>query len=296
MILGVLLLAAAAWVVVTRVRAPRNGAVTQSSSAVLLRALADSSSARDRDWIAAMVAEHDAIADPAGRRRFARGCLAALATTPRGGDTTAWLIRVIVGGAVAAAVALAGFGLWRYPGLRVGVAWLVYLAIFAVALTACALAGYLVARIGSPAGRVSAVGMALPALLLSWYAAAHNSATAVGAALAVVLLPGAAGAVARRIDRTRVAAVAAAALCAVTTGLLSFIGYVATTYATHGGAISPSTWAEYLASGAPDYPTWAVSDNLGGACFLLVFIPLVGLAAGILTAALPPAQPIRTTA
>ena len=296
MSLGVLLLAVAAWVVVARTRARGDGAVTQSLSSMVLRALAGGSSVRDRDWIAAMVAEHDAITDPAGRRRFARGCLAALATTPRAADTTTWLVRLGLASAVAGAVALAGFGLWRYPGVRVGVAWLAYLWIFAVALTACALAGYVVARVGSPAARVTAVGMALPALPLSWYAAAHNSATAVGAALAVVLLPGVAAGLARRIDRTRAAAVAAAALCAVTTGLLSFIGYVATTYATHGGPSSPSTWAEYLASGAPDYPTWAVSDNLGGACFLLIFIPLVGLAAGIVATAVRPGRPTRATA
>ncbi|HYZ29422.1 MAG TPA: hypothetical protein VE570_10230, partial [Thermoleophilaceae bacterium] len=47
-----------------------------------------------------------------------------------------------------------------------------------------------------------------------------------------------------------------------------------------GGSPTSALLAEYHRSGARDYATWEVGDNLGGAVFLLGFVLVAGTAAG----------------
>jgi hypothetical protein len=86
-----------------------------------------------------------------------------------------------------------------------------------------------------------------------------------------------------RHDRRRDRAAAAALCGAVVVGLLFFVGAVATTYlgpAPHNAAML----AEFAKSGAPDYRTWVVADNLGGATVMLVVLGVAGLASGAIAA------------
>src|SRR5262249_52942074 len=162
----------------------------------------------------AMLAEHDALDDPAERRRFARGCLRAAVVGPGGGDGTTTVVLAAFGAAIALAAGLAAFGLVHYPGLREGWSWLVYLGLVTVGL-------------GSPAARRRGVVAALPALVTSWAAAHGDGVVAYGLALAAVLLPANAALYASRLDRRPESGIVAATCCAVLAGILSFAGYTA---------------------------------------------------------------------
>src|SRR5262249_4485281 len=115
-----------------RPRGPGTGgaAVGVSVAVPALRALARYGAPAQQEGVAAMLAEHDALDDPAARRRFARGCLRAAVVGPGGGDGATTLVLAGVGGAIALAAGLAAFGLVHYPGLRDGWSWLVYLGLF----------------------------------------------------------------------------------------------------------------------------------------------------------------------
>src|SRR5262249_36367693 len=85
-----------------------------------------------RSWMHALPAQHDAIDDPAERRRFARGCVRAALVAPGGGDGATLLMRGAVAAAIASAAGLAAYGLVHYPGQRDDLSWLVYLGLFTV--------------------------------------------------------------------------------------------------------------------------------------------------------------------
>jgi hypothetical protein len=116
-----------------------------------------------------------------------------------------------------------------------------------------------------------------------WWLAASNSALSLGGEAALALCP-AAGAliVARRWGRDE--AVVAAAVASVTAGLLVFIGYVATTYATSVTPATPALLREFASSGAHNYRGWAIGDDLAGAVVLLLYAPVIAMAFGYLPA------------
>jgi len=72
---------------------------------------------------------------------------------------------------------------------------------------------------------------------------------------------------------------------ALTAGLLTFASYVATTHATLGPPTA-TLLQEFARSGAHDYRSWVIGDDLGGAVFLLLFVPLLATALGMLAARL----------
>jgi hypothetical protein len=103
-------------------------------------------------------------------------------------------------------------------------------------------------------------------------------------ALSTILLPALAALLAtRRAPRGANGAIAAGC-CTLAVGLATFIGYVFVTYATDGGTATSQLLEEFRRSGARDYRTWAVGDNLGGAVFLLGFVFVVGIAVSVITA------------
>jgi hypothetical protein len=250
---------------------------------VVLEALREVSGPARRAWIDAMLAESHTIEDPRERRRFTRGCARAVLAAPAAPDSTPLLPRVAVGASVAAAAGLAVFGLVHYPGLRQGSASMVYVAVFVVGLVLYALAGAQTANWGTASSQRAGVVAAVPAVASAWIAASSNSAASFAVAMVCVLLPGLAAVwVVRRHGAG--AGVAAVAVGALTTGLLFFIGYVTTTYATGSGTPTGVVLQEFTHSGLHDFRTWSIGDNLGGACFMLLFVPLVGAAVGLLAA------------
>jgi hypothetical protein len=258
------------------------------ASEATLRALASFADGDRRAWIAAMGAELDAIADPGIRRRFARGCLRAVVLAPAPAEPSAAATRTVLAAGMAGSVGLAVFGLVHYPELREGRATLVYLSAFAAALAVYGLAGQQVAKLGTARARRWALALAAPALVLSAVAEAGPGVASAGVGLGVVVLPGIAAHRAARADGRRSSGLVAGATCSLLAGILTFVGFAAATYATAGGPPTDAMLAEFHRSAATDYATWAIGDNLGGAVFLLGFVPLAGAACAVLGAQLAP--------
>jgi hypothetical protein len=260
------------------VRRRRGGSVHPRSDS-LARAVLGASvhlvPASESEWVAAMLAEHDQIDDVGERRRFARGCVLAMARRSVRGDRTADGFRVVALTAIAACAALAVFGLIHYPGLRDGPAWIVYLTLFTLGLSLYAVLACSTAGLGSRAARVQ--GLAMGALIGAggWFAASHSSSSGVAVTQVVLVLPALVAWLTARRNGSA-AGLVAGVWTALTGALMMFVGFVATTYVTGAAAPTTGTLREFAASGAPNYTTWAIGDALGGACFLLLLLPAVG--------------------
>lgn len=286
MIAGVVILVVAAVVALVKLRS-RTGAGSGDGMAVaLLAVIARHGRADTRGWAAAMLAECRAIDEPDRRRRFARGGLVGLLRSPAGRQPGVIAVQATAVVGIAAAMTLALYGLIHYPGLRDGSVWLVYLALFIFGLLGYAAVAYLLARLGNSAACLVGVVAALPALAGGWFAATSNSPASVAVASAIALLPALAACYQlRRETGTSAGAMVAATCCAIVAGLLAFVGLIATSYAQPAEP-TPAMLHEFAASAAPDYRTWVIGDALGGACFLLVYIPLIGTTLGVIISAL----------
>ena len=270
----------AALVVAVRWAAPHRRA--GGIGVAVLEALRQVSGPARGAWIDAMVAESGTIDDPRERRRFARGCARAALAAPAGPGTTPLLPRAAVGSSVAAATGLAAFGLVHYPGLRQGSAWIAYVSVFIVGLVLYVLAGAQTAKWGTTSSNRAGVLAATPAVACAWHVASSNSPASFAVEMVCVLLPGLAAVWSVRRHGTAGAGIAAAAVGALTTGLLFFIGYATTTYARGSGTPTGVVLREFTSSGMHSFRAWSIGDNLGGACFMLLFVPLLGTAVGLL--------------
>jgi hypothetical protein len=198
---------------------------------------------------------------------------------------------------VAGAIGLAIYGLVHFPGLRAGWSWVVYLGLFLGIVAGYALTGAHLGRLASPATRWAGVLAGTPAAVCGWWIGRSNGGLIGFAAVFVIAVPSVIVAVAvvrrqRRADQASVAVICAA----LTAGLLTFVSYVATTYATLGPPTA-SLLQEFAHSGAHDYRSWVVGDDLGGAVFLLLFVPALAIGLGLLAARLAaPSRPASAAA
>jgi hypothetical protein len=252
----------------------------------VLQRLLDLSPPARQQWISAMVAEFDVLDDQRSKRRFARGCLRAVLFTAGPSDRTATVTSGLIDLLAACAVSLAFFGLVHYPGLRDGWAWMVYLALFLAIVAAYTFAGVHVGRMGSPTARWAGTLAGTPAALCGWWIAQSNGGAIGFAAMLVIALPCAiAAAVVAKRQRRMDLAVVVAMCAALSAGLFAFVSYVATTYATLAPP-SDALLQEFARSGAHDYRSWVVGDDLGGAVFLLLFVPVLTTVLGLVAARL----------
>lgn len=118
-------------------------------------------------------------------------------------------------------------------------------------------------------------------LLCAWFVAYSSEFDSYGLNLVIVLLRVVAAIWAGRRDHSAASGAVAAVDTALLAGLLFFVDFVFTTYATGSGTPSGVIFQEFIRSVARDFRTWSVGDNLGGACFMLCFIPVIGLALAI---------------
>ena len=176
------------------------------------------------------------------------------------------------------------YALLHYPGMRTGWVWAVYLAGFIVLVALYAIAGSLLGRLGSPSARWIGLLGGAPAVLCGWWAADSNSVLS-AATVIFVALPGSIAAIYIARGRRRADDAMVATGCAsLTGGLLMFIAYVSTTYITNGGPTTPVLLQEFARSGASNYQSWAITDNLAGAVLLLLLVPLLTAALGSVAA------------
>jgi hypothetical protein len=247
------------------------------------------------DWGTAMRAELAAVGGTTERWRFSLGCSRAAVTIRvrqslvapgRGGS-------VARGGmllAIAGCLALAGYGLFRYPDLRGGVTVWISVALFIVLLAAYTLGCLTLCRgvdAGAARARAHAVvgGLVVGGAWLLLLAPGEVIKQLVFVPLVVALLaPCAVALSAARALGNAGLATAAALWSGMIGGLLVFIVWVTTTYASDGRPYDAQLVRDFHASGAHDLATYAVTDQLGAALGLLMVIPVVALAFGSLVA------------
>jgi hypothetical protein len=242
-------------------------------------------------WGEAMVGELAQLERPVDRRRFALGCLRAVVLSPPSrGEPGRSVVGVVVVG-TAASVALAGYALVRYPGLRAGGGVWVALATFLAILLCYAVATLaVVGNLGGaarPVARRALVGGSVVALLWVLIGVAATSSAYPGW-VPVLLIPlacltvGASGA-----RRGRAAAgCQTALLAAVVAGLGLFVVAVGAALLTAGHPHDAGLVRDFPASGAPDLATYSVDDSLGTAMVLLLLVPLLTMTIGSLGATL----------
>jgi hypothetical protein len=244
-----------------------------------------------------MCAELATVCGRGRRWRFSLGCAQAaglirarvtLASRERGGAG----LRAAVGAGLVAAVALAGYGLVRYPGLRsggdAGIAALAFAALVlfygAVTLAFSRGTGWRAAGArrygvvgGVAVGASWLVVLSPTGLLKKW----------VLVPLVIALLgPGCVGALAARAAGRVTAGLHAALWSGIVAGLLVFVIWLTATYARDGRPYDAQLLRDFHRSGAPDLATFAVRDDLASALMMLILIPLTAFAFGSLGARL----------
>jgi hypothetical protein len=273
-------------------RAMRAGAGGDRAAVVL--SLAIRGLPPDRaDWGQAMLGELSAAQGSLARWRFGLGCVQAtfalrIRESLGGSHRDGVVVRAVVLAAVAAALALGGYGLvhYRLLGSADG-AWAGVLTFSIVLL------GYLACALGLSRGMTSKAVVArryglLGGLVIgvAWLVVIFPTASLkewVIVPLAIAMVgPASVAGLARRATRDAKAATAAATWCGLVGGLFVFVMWVAATYVHDGRPFDPQLIRDFHASGAHDLTAYAVSDNLGGALGMLVMIPTVALAIGSL--------------
>ena len=242
-------------------------------------------------WAHAMLVEFDRVEGRRERWQFSLGCAwASVRIRVESLEPGGALLRAVVLGCAAIALALVGFGLVRYPGLRsepnVWGAMSVFLATLLayIALTVFLSRGetrrsVAARRYGLAGGLAVGVGWLLgiapPSALKGW----------VFLPLLIALLgPAIVAAVAGRSGHDARTGTLAALWSGLVGGLTVFIVWVTVTYANASGPYDSGLVRDFHNSGAPDLTTYGVSDNLGSGLVLLLMIPTVALALGSLTA------------
>jgi hypothetical protein len=243
------------------------------------------------DWAEAMLAELDHVEGRRARWQFSVGCAWAatrfrLHSTEPGGV----LLRAVVFGGASAALALVGYGLLRYPGLRSGPnVWGAMAVFVATVLTYIALTVALsrgVTRRSAAARRYGLTGgLAVGAGWLLGLSPPFGLKEWVFVPLLVALTgPALVAVVAGHRSGDPRTGTLAALWSGLVGGLTVFIVWVTVTYANAGGPYDAGLVRDFHRSGSHDLATYAIGDNLGSGLVLLLLVPTVALAAGSLGA------------
>jgi hypothetical protein len=258
-----------------------------------------------RDWGRAMCAELETVSGRGQRWRFSVGCAraagvirgrATLSSRERGGAG----LRAVIGAGLLAAVALIGFGLVRYPGLRSVRATIAAVAFVALLLVYGAVT--LALSRGTRWQEIAArrYGLAGGVVIgAAWLVVLSPTGSlkqwVLVPLMAALLGPGCVAALAARAGRAVAAGTRAAVWSGLVGGLLVFTVWMTATYARDGRPYDAQLLRDLPHSGAPDLATLAIGDALASGLTLLVLIPLAAVAFGSLGARVPRAAgPART--
>jgi hypothetical protein len=251
-----------------------------------------------QDWGRAMRAELDGVHGGRARWGFSLGCARAsglvrarvtLTSRERGGAS----LRAVVFASVVAAVALAAYGVVRYPGLPFGHDTWAYVSVFAILLVFYAgitltLSGGATLLVAAARHYGLAGGLAIGSAWFLVLSPPDDLKNWVLAPLAVTLLgPACIAALAARSARDVTAGTRAALWSGIVGGLVSFIVWMTATYVRDGRPYDAGLLRDFHHSGSPDLATYAVRNDFGSGLTLLVLVPVVALAFGSLGARLP---------
>ncbi len=279
---------AAVFVIPAIWRGVRGGA--ERDLAWRLLALAVRGLPRDRlEWGQAMLGELDQAQGRRLRWRFSLGCAWAAGRirlqSPEPGGSG---LRAVILGCATASLALVGYGLVHYSGLRsepnvwgAMVAFLatllVYIGLAVVLARGVSHQSIAARRFGLAGGLATGagwlLGIAPPAPLKGW----------VFLPLLIALVgPALAATIAGHRSRDSRTGIFTALWSGLVAGLTVFIVWTTVTYANAGGPYDSGLVNDFHKSGAHDLRTYAISDNLGSGLVLLLLIPTVAIAVGTL--------------
>lgn len=265
-----------------------------SDPAERLLALAVRGLPRDRrDWGLAMLGELDQADGRRARWRFSLGCAwAASRIRLRSPEPGGRGLRAVVVGCAAVSLALVGYGVVHYPGLRAepnfagamvvfAMTLLVYVGLVVLLARGVSRESIAARRTGLAGGLATGagwfLGIAPPTPLKGWVAVPLLIAL-VGPTLTATIA-------ARRSGDSRSGS-GTALWSGLIAGLVVFILWTTVTYADAGRPYDAGLVSDFHESGAHDLATYAISDNLGSGLVLLLLIPTVALAIGTLGARL----------
>jgi hypothetical protein len=237
-----------------------------------------------------MLGELDHVEGRQSRWRFGLGCAWAAglirlrSPEPGGGG-----LRAVVVGCATVSIALVGYGLVRYPGLRSEPnVWgamavflttlLVYVGLAVMLARGVSHEAVAARRLGLGGGLATGaswlLGLAPPGLAKGWVFLPLLIAL-IGPALVATIA-------AHRAHDSRIARLTAL-WSGLVAGLTVFIVWTSVTYANSGGPYDVGLVNDFHKSGAHDLTTYAISDNLGSGLVLLLLIPTVATAVGSLS-------------
>jgi hypothetical protein len=242
------------------------------------------------DWGRAMMAELGQLEGLRTRWVFALGCVRSIAfTMPPAG-----LQRVVAGGSVLAAACSAGVvavALVRYPDLVSGArAWVSVAAFIALLVTYVVAAATFAPRVDGRRLLLN-VAVAGAAIAASWMAVGLVASLGGPKPVSVMLLslaPLVAVAIgwhATASSGSSRVGLACVGLAAVIAGYALFLLWAGEAVAAAGRPYDAGLLRDFRTSGASDLATYAVSDSLGTGMMLLLMVPLVTLAGGLVGAA-----------
>jgi hypothetical protein len=244
-------------------------------------------------WAQAMLVELDRVEGRGQRWQFSIGCAWAAtrirvqSLEPGGGP-----LRIVVHGCASVALALVGYGLVQYPGLRsepnlwgamtVFVATLFVYTALTVFLSRGGTQRSAIARRYGVAGGLAVgagwlLGLMPPSAIKGWV-----SLPLLVAVVGPAVVAGVAG---HRAGDSRTGTLAAL-WSGLVGGLTVFIVWMTATYTNTGGPYDAGFITDFHKSGARDLATYAVNDNLGSGLTLLLMVPAVAIALGSLSARL----------
>jgi hypothetical protein len=247
------------------------------------------------DWGAAMQAELAELEDRRERWLFALGCVRSIAfRLPPPGSRRRVTVTAVVAGAASLAIVVAALA--RYPGLVAGTGTWISLGVF-VGVILIYITG--VARLGSRLTNNAPLRtVAVPCALIasSWLAvglgASQGWSPAVSTALMAItpITSVAVGWVATTRSGSGRTGVGYVGIAAFFAGFTLFLLWAGEAVAAAGRPYDPGLLRDFRSSGASDLGTYAVSDSLGAGMMLLLLVPLVSLAGGLLGAAVASKQ------
>jgi hypothetical protein len=240
-----------------------------------------------------MLGEFDHIQGRWARWRFSLGCAWATgrirvqSPEPGGGG-----LRAVILGCALVSVALVGFGLVQYPGLRSEPNFWGAMIVFLLTLLTYAMLAVLLAR-GASHQSVAARRFGLLgglAVGTGWLLGIAPPAVLKGWVFLPLLIALAGPAVVAGLAGYRTRDLRTATLTSLWSGLVAgltvFIVWATTTYTNAGRPYDDGLLRDFHTSGAHDLATYAVGDSLGSGLVLLLLIPFVALALGTLGARL----------
>ncbi len=243
----------------------------------------------DAHWGRAMTGELHHVHGRGERWRFAMGCLVTALFLP---SRHRGLLGLLLGLA-AADLAVLGWAPVQVPGLTTGVgAWMAFVCTGAVVLSYAVVGSALLRR--APATQTSLRRSAAPGgLLIALAPLGLGAATAFGGDSgpgSLVVLVGSAvvclvlGAHGASRDGSIAAAGHSVCLSAIVAGLGCFLLWATEAVALDGRPYEAGLLRDFRASGAPDLAAYAVADSLGSAMVLLLLVPMLTVAVGLIGA------------